>query len=375
LALLAKLGGGISALVVFTYVLSMAFVVLLLTLTSIGQDMASNQARIILGVLLIIIPTPFEVNVLASFLVLFGIFGVSLLVAAKTKGGLTKNMRQLFSNSLQRKLPNWLLVMPLASSALLIVVLAVTIVQDLLGVPTGSIPLPCDTSNPLEGCIAPFKFLYLLAYAPPVEETMFRISTLGLLVALRTTWSRQSSFNGSRSVEGLTISRARLAILSFLFPEYAKRRAGLSSFEVKGWKSIHWTEWLILMVTSAGFGVAHYVTNVGWEAGKVLTAGLAGVVLGLAYLLYGAYASILMHWFFNVYLGTFSLSSLLMGGFFISVEEIVGLLVFVAGVVGLALGLRWFRSTLTHGGETTYTVQGGLPVVPGEGALYHRQVD
>jgi hypothetical protein len=339
----------------------MAFVVLLLTLTSIGSDMASNQVRITLGVLLILLPTPFEVNVLASFLVLFGIFGACLLVAATTKGGLTKNMRQLFSNSLQRKLPNWLLVMPLASSALLVIVLAVTIVQDLLGVPTGSIPLPCDPANPVEGCIAPFRFLYLLAYAPPVEETMFRISTLGLLVALRTTWSRQSSFNGSRTVDGSTIGRGRLAILSFLFPEYAKRRAGLSTFEVNGWKSIHWTEWLILIVTSVGFGVAHYVTNVGWEAGKVLTAGLAGVALGLAYLLYGAYASILMHWFFNVYLGTFSLSSLLLGGFFISVEEIVGLLVFVAGVVGLALGLRWFRSTLTYGGETTYTVQGSTP--------------
>ncbi len=375
MAFLAKLGGGISALIVFTYVLSMAFVVLLLTATSIGKDMASNQAHIILGVFLILLPTPFEVNVLASFLVLFGIFGVCLLVAAKTKGGLTKNMRQLFSNSLQRKLPNWLLVMPLASSALLIVVLAVTIVQDLLGVPTGSIPSPCDSASPLEGCIAPFRFLYLLAYAPPVEETMFRISTLGLLVALRTTWSRQSSLNSSQPADSPTISRGGLAILSFLFPEYAKSRAGLSTFEVNGWKSIHWTEWLILTVTSAGFGVAHYVTNVGWEAGKVLTAGLAGVALGLAYLLYGAYASILMHWFFNVYLGTFSLTSLLLGGFFISVEEIVGLLVLVAGVVGLALGLRWFRSTLTHGGETTYTVQGSTPIVSGEGALYHLQVD
>src|SRR6266849_4976318 len=93
------------------------------------------------------------------------------------------------------------------------------------------------------------------------------------------------------------------------------------------------------------------------------------------YLMYGAYASILLHWFFNVYFEAFALGSDLLGGVFVTIEGIIGLLTFIAGALGIGSGIIWLSSRRNHPGETTYTIQGSSPVVTGEGALYHRQVD
>src|SRR5262249_14628028 len=159
----------------------------------------------------------------------------------------------------------------------------------------------------------PFSFLYQLSYAPPLEEIWFRISILGLIVSLRALWSSSIRHHSLEMANPRPINRGKLAVVSFLVPEYAKSRAGLPTFAKSGWKSIHWTEWIFLIMTSVAFGIAHYVANIGWEAGKVLTAGIAGFALGLVFLLYGAYASILLHWFFDVYTSTFLLSSILLG--------------------------------------------------------------
>src|SRR5712692_8579131 len=157
----------------------MVLLILLLMTTSIGQDLANNQGRLVLGVFLIPIFTPLKLNLLAGFLGLFAIFVLCFLVAAKNNGGFTSSLRQfLIPTPRERRLPNWLVIMPIVSSALVLVVVALTLIQDTAGLPSGSLPQ-----------LEPYRLLYTLAYAPPLEETMFRISTLGLLVALRTTWS------------------------------------------------------------------------------------------------------------------------------------------------------------------------------------------
>jgi hypothetical protein len=47
----------------------------------------------------------------------------------------------------------------------------------------------------------------------------------------------------------------------------------------------------------------------GWEIGKATSATLAGLVMGVSYIVYGAQASIIIHWFFNAYLETYFLFS------------------------------------------------------------------
>ena len=167
--------------------------------------------------------------------------------------------------------------------------------------------------------------LYTLTYSPILEEVMFRISTLGLLVSLRVLWS------GTWTI--------RLVPLSFLSPERAKAMAGLPRISEKGWRGLHWTEWLLLAITSLVFGLAHLLAGGGWQVGKVVTATISGLALGISFLTYGAYAPILLHWFFNFYFETFVLGADLLHGAFQTIGEIVSLVTLTLGILGLALAV------------------------------------
>lgn len=364
---LGRLTGLASAVVVLTYFLAMIITVVLLTSTSIGQDLFSHEGPLVLGAFLIPIYPPARINLLAGFLTLFGIFTLCFAAAAKYNPGFVSSLRQMITPS-REKLPNWLVVMPATSSGLLLVVVALTVILGSAGVPTGSLPPLCVPVR-VPNCWDPYQMLYTVAYAPPLEETMFRISTIGLLVAFRVLWStpfapirKESTIETVQQPQPNQIptrgkrSLARLIVLSFLLPEKAKGEAGLHTFRKNGWRGLHWTEWLFLIITSVGFGLAHVLSNVGWDAGKGVTAALSGFVLGLSYLLYGAYASILLHWFFNVYFEVYSLSSLLLGGGFISLELLIGLLAFVAGGIGLVRGIVWLLSGQHHSDETAYII-------------------
>jgi len=91
--------------------------------------------------------------------------------------------------------------------------------------------------------------------------------------------------------------------------------------------------WLLVLATSAFFGVAHVLSGA-WEVGKAITATVAGVVLGACFIYYGLYASILLHWYFNYHLQvwvvwpelTGSIGVLLMVGLILLVELAVGAL-------------------------------------------------
>jgi hypothetical protein len=94
----------------------------------------------------------------------------------------------------------------------------------------------------------------------------------------------------------------RLLVYSFLSPDRAKTNAGFDNVASVGLRhGIHWSEWIMLGLSSVVFGYAHITTGSTWEVGKVTTAAIAGFVMGLAFLTYGAHAAILIHWFFNYY--------------------------------------------------------------------------
>lgn len=275
----------------------------------------TSEDVLVLGLFLFPFETPASVNLLFFYLLLIATYAACFWAAFITHGGFFHNLRALARGDRAPRIPNWLVVMPLASSALLLVVILLTLVQEGFGVPTGSLP-------PL-----PQSFLlFWLTYSPILEEWTFRLSPLGLIVGLRIVIAKgpRSSF-----------------LLSFVLPDKAKAKAGLPHLYDKGWRGIHWSEWLGLVITSLIFGLAHVLAGGGWQAGKVLTATLSGLALGLAFLVYGGYASILLHWFFNFYFEIFALGSSLIGGILDASAVLVSLLTIALGVIGLVLATKY----------------------------------
>jgi len=97
---------------------------------------------------------------------------------------------------------------------------------------------------------------------------------------------------------------------AILFPDRGKRMVGAKTVDEYGVRSgISLGEWGIVIFTSIIFGLAHFNPGVSWEIGKITSATVAGLVIALSYLVYGAQASIIMHWFFNAYTDTYILFS------------------------------------------------------------------
>ena len=183
--------------------------------------------------------------------------------------------------------------MPSLTSMLLVVVVLLQTLQESAGVQTGSI----EFQNPFIGYL-------IVSYAPLVEELSFRITTIGVFGGLCLLWKAR------RVARDIWPGSARVLLLYIWSPETAKRLLAYNTIEENGpTRGVFKWEWLLLGVTSASFGVAHYLSGAGWEIGKISTALISGLALGFVYLRYGVYAPVLLHWFFNYYLGTYDLAS------------------------------------------------------------------
>ncbi len=277
--------------------------------------MFSNERPLFLGIFLIPFRTPLQVNLLLFYSILIAAYAACFIVSFVTHEGFFHGLRTLVNGANGPRVPNWLIVMPLISSALFVVVIFITLLQDTVGASTGSLPR-----------VEPYLTLYSFAYAPILEEWVFRISPLGFVVLLR----------ALRSDNWVS-----LFLLSFISPEKAKAKAGLPRVFDAGWKGVHWSEWFALVATSIVFGIAHVVAGSGWEPGKFTTATLSGFVIGLSFLVYGAYAAILLHWFFDFYFVVLSLAREQIGGIFETLDTFVFFVTFAVGSVGLAAIARW----------------------------------
>jgi hypothetical protein len=172
-----------------------------------------------------------------------------------------------------------------------------------------------------------------LTYSPIAEEIGFRVTALGLalgiiaMVRILLKSREATAPHGSNPI--------RLILLTMIYPDYAKGKAGLPTIAGDGWRGIHWAEWLAVIGVSTIFGLDHYTSGSGWGPGKVLTAGLSGFVLGLTYMAYGPYADILLHWFFNFYVFVYGTYVPLI------VDVLVFLGVLALGVWGFIVGISW----------------------------------
>lgn len=312
---------------VFSYVLSLIVGSLLLATTQLG-----GQLHVLIQTFpfwALMLGFPLQANSLLIASISIVIFAVCFIRAATANGGFLSGLRALSSGVSPRTLPNWLTVMPLLASAILLIDLLLTFLQDAFGVQTGMLP----TTNPAQ-------LIPLLAFAPIAEEIGFRITVIGLVVGVLVAvkFGRNiAAGTGTTIGHQLTIFFA-----AFLSPGYAKESVGLPSIRTSGIKGISVAEWIFVILTSVIFG-AYHVIGGGWGPGKFLTAALSGFALAIVYLAYGAFADILLHWFFDLNLTVFYYYNAF-NGFFVLFGDLATLGALALGVWGIIIGIYWFAT-------------------------------
>ena len=266
------------------------------------------------------IPISFDVGVM--FLFLWIVFAVSFVAAWKLRENFHRVIRESITKPTRKIFSSCLFAMPIINSMTLIVVVAINSIQEAGGIPTGT--------SPIQG--EPFLDFFELSYSAVVEEIGFRLIPIGvfLIIYLLITKKKEVTFSLKHKI--------KLFFTAFLFPDKAKRMVDaktVSEYGVRGGISLG--EWGMVIFTSIVFGLAHFNPSVSWEIGKISSAGVAGLVIGLSYLVYGAQAPIIMHWFFNVYIDTYSLFS----GLYPTVLPFTNTIVVLALILGI---LGWLAA-------------------------------
>lgn len=161
-----------------------------------------------------------------------------------------------------------------AASAIEIVVLVISLLEQFLGAPIGGSGISNQlVSNPLLG-------YENLIYAPFVEELGFRILPLGVFSFLLVRAH-------SRNAAG--VSNLKDSLISILLPGHIRRKYNLP---------IRRADWVLIIITSVIFAFAHVYFGE-WGVGKLIPVFVTGIALALGFLKFGAYVDIPFHWFFN----------------------------------------------------------------------------
>jgi hypothetical protein len=353
--------GWISAIAGFfvflTYILAMGVASALVTVTQIASDLMASSGRPVLGAFYVYSRyTAFPVSVTLSLLTYACIFIFVICFAAgfRSRDGFFPSLKRLAKVGRITSSSNWLVAMPLISSGLIIVVLILTFVLSQVGISPGSL---CDPK--LNPCPTQAQLFAGLAYAPIGEELAYRIITpLGLLVPIRSLWRRLATGQGPSMTEFLSI-----AGISLLSPERAKRKTGYPTFTINGWRGVHWLEWIFIVVSSVLFGLAHVESGGGtnWGAGKVVTAAISGFVIAIVYVAYGAYAAVLLHWFFDFYFEVAIVGGSTLGGLFSLLPYLFFFTALIVGSSSVLVATAWVirkvkRRIMPRESPTTYKI-------------------
>jgi hypothetical protein len=324
---------------VSTFIVSMFLGLLLMFGPEGSQFSYSNIENLPFGFLtLFIVALPVKTTYGTIFILIWMIYALCFIIAWKTNVGFIKAVRKTFDSKCLLESNNFLFMFPMISSSLLVLVVLIQSLQETVGVPTGSI----EFDNVYRG-------LFELAYSPIFEEIMFRISPFAvyyaiLLILNQARWQIWSL--------GIYI---KLLFAAVLFPERIKKSLGLPQIENFGVrKGISNGEWLMTLLTSTIFGLAHYVSASGWEIGKITSSFLAGFVFCLAYLAFGFYAPILLHWFFNYYFHVYEVATQNYNGVFENIESIIDFTVQILGLSIILFLLTYLMLKLFRGSISSY---------------------
>lgn len=291
---------------VLSYLISLGLGPALFYYTSDGLKVATRGIRELpLEIFAVVsLPIPIHTNMGNLFGVIWLIFVLCFVAAWCSRGGFLKHLRDVLKEPILSGKTNFLFVMPLIGTSLLYASLLIQQFQATQGVQTGNLTFPPQTS--------PYIILINLAYAPVNEELAFRITSIGIPVAIFLLYL----YRKDQKVAGVT-KGLKFILITMASPEHAKSMLGYKNVTERGYlRGISAVEWILIVITSTGFGLAHYLLGGGWEIGKVSTAMLAGLVFGVMFVAYGAYAAILLHWYFDYFFTIVSLAESTYGGFF-----------------------------------------------------------
>jgi len=316
-----------------SYLLSLGVGAAIIASTQLGTQLSALNGHLIVFAFLLPFRTPLEANGLWLVILSMIIFVVCFIKAASTNGGFISGLKLLLPGSRPGSLPNWLAIMPILGSSLFVIVLALTLIQLGVGVSTGN--LNCAPGTSPDVCAA--ELFAGIVSAPVAEEIGFRISPIGLVVAILVAVRLGG---GTAQTSGTGAKKIMIFFSAFLSPGYAKEQSGLPSIATSGLKGISIAEWVFLFLTAAVFGAYHILGGGGWGPGKFLTAAMSGFALGIVYLAYGAFADILLHWFFNFYLYVFSVYTGF-NGIFVIFGDLAVLGTLALGVWGIIVGVKW----------------------------------
>lgn len=307
---------------VISYLVTLALGPILFFSTSDGLAAAGQRIHSLLIdiFMIIVVPIPTNFSLGGFFLLIWAIFVACVVLAWFDKVTFLGSVRGALSRSIALAKTNFLFVMPLVASALVYATIIITQFQETQGVQTGNINFP--TTNP-------YVILTELSFAPIQEEFAFRITSIGIPIAILLL----ILYRGDQRVSGPK-SKVKLIFLTIFSPERAKAKMGYRNLGANGFpRGISPIEWALILLTSGVFGLAHFLSGGGWEIGKVSTAFLAGLVFGIMFVAYGAYASILLHWFFNYYFEVLDRADSVYGGVFHSLSNIAQLTNLFAGEI------------------------------------------
>jgi len=297
------------------------------------------------------IPIGLDVGVI--FFGLWSIFTLSFVAAWKLGENFHKTVKESIARPTEKLFSNCLFAMPIINSMTLIAVVAINSLQELGGIPTGT--------SPLQG--EPFLDFFDLSYSAVVEEVGFRFIPIGafLIIYLFITNKKAATFSLRQKM--------KLFFTAILFPDKAKKMVGAKTVNEHGVRGgISYGEWGIVVFTSIIFGLAHFDPGVSWEIGKISSAAVAGLVIGLSYLVYGAQAPIIMHWFFNAYTDTYILFSEIYPIVLPFVNAIL-IITFILGIIGwlaaATLGsIKLVRAIEEKEKNRQYQTTPSLPISP-----------
>lgn len=307
---------------VFFYILSIFLGPALFYFTSQGINISLRNLPSLPVWLFTIIGFNISVNLNYGvvFPFLWSVFLVSFVAAWKHRENFHKIIRESVTKPVKNFFSSCLFAIPIITSMTFIAVIVIQSFQEVGGIPTGTPPLQGE----------PFLDFFDLSYAAVAEEVGFRIVPIGAFVVAYLLWT-------GKKVKTFSFGqRLKLLLVAPFFPDRAKRMVDIRTVDKYGFRSgISLGEWGVVLFTSIIFGLAHVVPGGSWEIGKITSAAVTGLVLSLSYLAYGFQASIIIHWFFNSYTGTFFLLSdiyPIMTPF----ADVVVIFIFVLGILAWA---------------------------------------
>jgi len=332
-----------------TYVITLILGPVLFFTTSDGLSEAARHLHQLPVEIFMLVPLYFPVGIShgALFVCIWVAFVVCIALAALSRGGFLKAIRESLSKPIAVARTNFLYMMPLVATGLLYATILVSEFQTTQGIQTGNLNFPAQTN--------PYYILLNLAYAPLDEEFAFRITTIGIPVAL----FLLVAYRSDPRLAGFK-RRISFFLLTLFSPELAKSRLGHKTVAANGvLRGISPLEWALILVSSVMFGIAHYISGGGWEIGKVTTACMAGFVFAIMYVSYGAYADILLHWFFNYYFTVLDMAGTAYGSAFAGFANFIELGNLFAGPIVLIFFL--LISALRLADYLTLKAAGGAP--------------